>query len=136
MALAAGSQLGPRIIESVDAEKMKALAVLLADPNPIHLDPAAVKALGMGDRVINQGPANLAFIIDMLDHAVPGATLRQLSARFLANVFAADRVIAAGSVDSAERVDGELLLTCSVWLDIDGGGRVIEGTAQLAQDAG
>jgi 3-hydroxybutyryl-CoA dehydratase len=123
----AGDELGPLVIESVSAEHMKALAVVLADPNPIHLDPEAVRALGMGDRVVNQGPANFAWVLDMLREAVPGAEIRDLKVRLLANVFAEDRVVAAGRVEAVE--DGRA--TCSVWLDVDGGARAVDGTATL-----
>lgn len=126
-----GTELGPLVIESVSAEAMKEVAVVLADPNPIHLDPEAVKALGMGDRVVNQGPTNVAWILDMLRAAVPGATIRNLKVRMLANVFGGDRVVAAGRVDTNELVDGERRLTASVWLDVDGGARAVEGTATL-----
>ena len=97
--------LGPLVIESVSAERMKTLAVVLDDPNPIHLT---------GDRPVNQGPANLAWVLDV-------------KVRFLANVVARDRVIAAGRVESVE--DGRT--TCSVWLDVDGGARALDGTATL-----
>lgn len=127
MTLAPGAELGPLVIESVSAERMKTLAVVLADPNPIHLDPEAVRALGMGDRVVNQGPANFAWVLDMLRAAVPGAEIRELRVRLLANVFAGDRVVAAGVVDAVD----DRALSCSVWLDVDGGARAVDGTATL-----
>jgi 3-hydroxybutyryl-CoA dehydratase len=134
-ALDAGSELGPLVIESVSPEAMKALAVLLDDPNPIHLDPAAVKALGMGDRVVNQGPANFAYVLDMLRAAAPGAVIHDLRVRLLANVFGSDRVVAAGRVESASEHDGERHLACSVWLDVSGGARAVDGTATLVLPA-
>lgn len=110
--------LGPLVVESVSAERMKTLAVVLDDPNPIHLT---------GDRPVNQGPANLAWVLDMVRAALPGATLETVKVRFLANVHARDRVIAAGRVESTE--DGRA--TCSVWLDVDGGARAVEGTVTV-----
>jgi 3-hydroxybutyryl-CoA dehydratase len=111
-------KLGPLVIESVSAESMKTLAVVLDDPNPIHLE---------GPRPVNQGPANLAWVLDMAREALPGATLRSVQVRFLANVFAGDKVVAAGRVESIE--DG--CAVCSVWLDVDGGARAVDGTATL-----
>jgi 3-hydroxybutyryl-CoA dehydratase len=122
-----GDALGPLVIDSVSAERMRTLAVVLDDPNPIHLDPAAVRALGLGERVVNQGPANLAWVLDMLRAAAPGAEIRDLRVRLLANVFAGDRVVAAGRVVAA---DGRSL-SCSVWLDVEGGARAVDGTATL-----
>jgi 3-hydroxybutyryl-CoA dehydratase len=123
----AGTELGPRVIESVDPEKMKTFAVALDDPNPIHLDPEAVKAAGLGDRVINQGPAGLGYLLNMLAESVPGATVADLRVRFTANVFGGDRVVAAGVVDSVENGRAG----CRVWLDVTDGKRALSGTATL-----
>jgi|1185.fasta_scaffold1892713_2 3-hydroxybutyryl-CoA dehydratase len=120
-----GEALGPWVVESVSAEAMHVVAAILDDPNPIHLDPEAARAAGLGDRPVNQGPVNFGYVLSMLTES--GATVRELDVRLLANVFAGDRVIAAGRV---EEVDGERVL-CSVWLDVDGGARAIEGTAVL-----
>lgn len=127
MALEAGSELGPWVVESVDPEKMKTFAIALDDPNPIHLDPEVVKAAGLGDRVINQGPASFGYVLNMLREAAPGARLRDLRVRLSANVFGGDRVVAGGVVDSIE--DGQA--SCRVWLDVTGGRRALTGTATL-----
>jgi 3-hydroxybutyryl-CoA dehydratase len=110
--------LGPLVVESVSAERMRTLAVVLDDPNPIHLE---------GPRPVNQGPANIAWVLDMLREALPGARVVDLKVRLLANVLAGDRVIAAGRVDAVQ--DGRA--TCSVWLDVEGGSRAVDGTATL-----
>ena len=120
-----GDALGPWVVESVSADAMHVVAAILDDPNPIHLDPEAARAAGLGDRPVNQGPVNFGYVLSMLMES--GATVRDLDIRLLANVFAGDRVIAAGRVES---VDGDLA-TCSVWLDVEGGTRAIEGTAIL-----
>ena len=126
-----GSPLGPWRIESVDAAKMKTFAVLLADPNPIHLDPQAARAAGLGDREVNQGPASMGYVLNMLRESLPGATIRNLRVRFTANVFAGDAVTAVGEVTGVERDGDETRLACSVWLDVEGGRRALEGTATL-----
>lgn len=131
MALEPGSELGPWVIDAVDPEHMKTTSVLLADPNPIHLDREAVRALGMGDRRVNQGTLNFGYLVSMLEQAVPTAQLERLGVRFLANVFEGDRVIAAGRVDEVEDTGQGRRLTCSVWLDVDGGARALDGTATL-----
>jgi 3-hydroxybutyryl-CoA dehydratase len=130
--LAAGSGLRPWKIDHVDPEKMKIFAVVLADPNPIHLDPEAVKAAGLGDRVVNQGPASFGYVLNMLRDAAPDATIRDLNVRLTANVFGGDTVTAGGEVESVEDRDGERLVTCRVWLDVEGGRRALQGTATLS----
>jgi 3-hydroxybutyryl-CoA dehydratase len=116
-------------IDSISPENMRRLAETLRDPNPIHLDPAAVAKLGLGDRVINQGPANLAYIINMLHTAFPGAQLLQLDARFLANVFGGDAVEAGGRVTAI--ADGGTRISCDTWLNVDGRGPAVTAQAQL-----
>src|SRR5262245_25276181 len=61
-----GSELSPWCLESVSAEKMKTMAALIRDPNPIHWDLVAVEGLGMGCRAVNQGPNNMAYVVNML----------------------------------------------------------------------
>ncbi|MCW2984335.1 MAG: protein dehydratase [Conexibacter sp.] len=98
-----GDELPGLTIESVDAEKMKLMAALLQDPNPIHFDADHVRALGMGDRPVNQGPTNLSYLLDMVMRWSGGvATLRRVAVRFQGNVFAGDRVVCAGRVTSVE----------------------------------
>jgi 3-hydroxybutyryl-CoA dehydratase len=131
MALEPGTGLGPLTIEHIDAEKMKVFAVVLDDPNPIHLDPAAVKAAGLGDRVINQGPASFGYVLNMLRAAVPGGLIKDLNVRLTANVYGGERVSVGGRVDAREQIDGEDRLHCSVWLDTESGRRALQGTATL-----
>ena len=71
MIMSAGSELGPWTVDHVDPDKMKVFAEVLADPNPIHLDPQAVIDAGLGDRVINQGPASFGYVLNMLHDAAP-----------------------------------------------------------------
>jgi acyl dehydratase len=120
------------VLEEVPAEKMKTMALLLRDPNPIHWDVAAVQRLGMGDKVINQGPNNMAYVINMLvDWAGDPAALRAIKVRFMANVFAGDRVVAGGTVTAVREEGGERLADCEVWLDRNGEERALTGTATV-----
>jgi 3-hydroxybutyryl-CoA dehydratase len=132
MTFPAGERLKPFRVESVSAEAMKRWAVFLRDPNPIHLDAAAVRAKGWGDKVINQGPANLAYVITMLQQALPEATLESLEVRYVDNVFAGDAVEAGGKVESVTAAGPRRKVSCSVWLRADARDLVITGTAVLA----
>jgi acyl dehydratase len=128
----AGAQLPERCIASVSAERMKTMAALLQDPNMIHIDPEAVRSLGLGDRVINQGPTNMGYLMNLLLDLAPGARIERIAVRFMANVFAGDAVVARGTVDAVERqADGAEILTCSVALDVESGSRALEGTARV-----
>ena len=129
--LEVGDTLGPWRLPSVEPDKMRALAQVLRDPNPIHLDPNAVAKLGLGDRVINQGPANLAYIVNMLNTALPGARLEQLDARFLANVFGGDAVEASARVTAVETVPGGTRVRCEASLVVPERGPTVTALAVL-----
>jgi acyl dehydratase len=135
MALAAGDELAPLVIESVSSEAMKTVAALLHDPNPIHFDVAAVRALGLGDRPVNQGPSNMAYVVSMLSRSAGGPErIRRLRVRFLGNVLAGDRLVAGGTVAAVGEQGGERVAEVDVWLERGGGDRVLEGSATVLVD--
>ena len=106
-----GTELPPLVIESVDAEKMKIMAAILRDPNPIHFDAERVRELGLGDEVVNQGPSNLSYLLNMVTKWSGGVpTLRSAAVRFLGNVFAGDRVECAGRVTAVDEATGLVTL--------------------------
>ena len=115
----------------VDAARMKTLALLLADPNPIHLDAAAVRRLGVADRQVNQGPSTMAMAVNMVLAAFPRARLVSFRSRLLGLVLAEDSVEGGGSVVDREILDGQERVRCQVHLDVPGRGRVLEGEAVL-----
>ena len=127
-----GDTLKPFRIASVSPEGMKAWAKFLHDPNPIHLDPAVVKAKGLGDRVINQGPANLAYLINMLQGAVPDGLIESLEVRYVDNVFGGEAVEAGGTVKDVSEDGSKRRVSCEVWLRAEARGAVLTGTAILA----
>lgn len=124
---AVGDILPEFVVDPVDAEAMKEWAVFLHDPNPIHLDATVVQAKGLGDRVINQGPANVAYVMNMLAAAFPGATLAAIESRFVDNVYAGERVVASGAITAI--ADGAV--TCTIALVAGDGRPVITGTASM-----
>lgn len=127
-----GDTIGPLRVESVDSCRMKTMTVIMRDPNPIHFDESEVCRLGMGDRLVNQGPISMGYILTMLRrHAGSGAAIRGLKVRFLGNVFAGDTVEANGTVTAVTLEEEGLRVDCAVWLERIDHGRVVEGTATL-----
>lgn len=123
-----GEALPEYEIGPVSAEKMKTMSALMRDANPIHFDPAAVCALGMGDRVVNQGPLNQAYVVTMLARWAGGADrVRAIRLRYLGNVFAGDKLRAGGTVTAVRGAE----VDCEVWLEVIGGAKVISGTATV-----
>lgn len=125
--LGVGDALPPFVIDSVSPDAMAEWSVFLADPNPIHLDVEMVKAKGLGDKRINQGPINVAYLMNMLMAAFPNCRIERMDTRFLDNVYEGDRVVASGDVT---QIDGNRI-TCDLKLDVDGRGTVNAGTATI-----
>lgn len=132
MTVAPGDNLPEWRLPAVSREKMKTMALVLDDPNPIHWDLDVVRGLGMGERPINQGPNNMAYVMNMLaawsgDHA----RLRGLRVRFRANVLGDDEVVARGTVTALREEDGRTLADVDVELAVEGGAVALAGTATV-----
>jgi fatty-acyl-CoA synthase len=115
---------------------MKLLALLLADPNPLHFDPAAARRLGVADRPVNQGPSNMAMLANLLRTAFPDGRLARLRVQLRGNVVADDKVRAHGRIRSAERSGNEEILHCEVSLEVAGRGTVLTGDADVIRFTG
>jgi 3-hydroxybutyryl-CoA dehydratase len=126
-----GDKLPPFRIESVSRDSMKAWANFLHDPNPIHLDAEVVKAKGLGEKEINQGPTNVAYIINMLNRAFPTGEIEELDSRFLDNVYADDTVTTFGTVTHVEQSGDSTRVTCDIGLEVEARGIVISGTTTI-----
>lgn len=127
-----GEALPEVVTAAVRPEDIKLMALILRDPNPIHFDLAAVARAGLGDRVVNQGGATMAYIVNHLaEWAGSRAAIRRLSCSFRGNVVAGDDVLVGGRITSVEATDGGKLVECEVWADVVGGRRAISGTARV-----
>ncbi len=127
MSVSVGDTLPPFVIASVSPDAMRDWSMFLADPNPIHLDVDVVRAKGLGDKRINQGPINVAYMMNMLMAAFPGCRIEAMDSRFLDNVYEGDHLTASGTVTA---VDGARV-SCEFTLDVAGRGTVNSGTATL-----
>ena len=128
--LEVGQTLEPFVIESVDPEPMKVMAAILHDPNPIHFDAEAAKALGMGDHPVNQGPTNVTWLLEAVQRFAGGPDkVRGFSVRFLGNVFGGDRFEVTGEVTAVDEAAGEAELELSA---TSGGRPALGGTARIA----
>ncbi len=132
-----GDEIPPWEMASVDPARMRTMAAILRDPYPVHWDREANERLGLGGRVINQGPLNLGYLVNMLLAWAGPDCVRRLTVSFGRPVLDGDRVVARGRVAelvSAERAtDGtsEQRAVCEIWLDRDGE-KVVTGTAVVA----
>ena len=128
---AVGDEIPPWTMELVDPARMKTMAAILRDPYTVHWDRTANERLGVGARVINQGPLNVGYIANMLIAWAGPSCIRRLTLAFGRPVLDGEMVTARGIVTDIRSVDGESLATSDVWLD-RAGERVVTGTAVIA----
>lgn len=127
-AVAVGTELPERTF-TVDSGRMKVFSLVTDDPNPIHWDPDAVAELGLGDKLINQGGLNVAYVLNAVaDWAGSPARITSFTVRFLGNVLENQQVTAGGVVTA---VDGDVA-TLDVWLQNAEGVKSVGGTATVA----
>lgn len=132
-----GDQIPEWTMESVSPARMRTMAAILRDPNPLHWDREAVDALplGLGKRTINQGPLGLSYIVNML-HAWAGPeSLQRLVMRFPQVVLDGECVVARGEVTAVRDTTdphgaaGKKVAECRVWLEHAQRGVLLEGSA-------
>jgi acyl dehydratase len=131
---AVGDSIPEWVMESVSAERMRTMAAILRDPNPIHWDRNAVAALplDLGHRTINQGPLGISYMVNML-HAWAGpGCIRRLVMRFPQVVLDGERVVSRGTIRALREENGEQLIDCDIWLEHVERGVLLEGTATVA----
>jgi acyl dehydratase len=129
-----GDPIPPWTMAEVSAERMRTMAAILRDPNPLHWDREAVAALslGLGRRTINQGPLGLGYMVNML-HAWAGPDcIRRLVTRFPQVVLDGEEVIACGQVTALRTQNGERLADCGIRLEHRERGVLLEGDATVA----
>ena len=123
-----GEELPPWTMASVDPARMKTMAAILRDPYSVHWDRAGNERIGLGPRVINQGPLNLGYIANMITAWAGPSSIRRLTVSFGSPVFDGERVTARGVVTALEVLDGEPVARCDVRLERNGVA-VVSGTA-------
>ena len=128
----AGDQIPDWLMESVSPARMRTMAAILRDPNPVHWDRNACALLGFGQRTINQGPLGLSYMVNML-HAWAGpGSIRRLVMTFPKAVLDGDRIVARGTVDAVRQTENGTLADCSIWLERGPDDRPLIGTATVA----
>ena len=120
---------------SVLPERMRTMAAILRDPNPVHWDRKMVARMGLGERTINQGPLGLSYMVNMLHEWTGPYSIRRLVMRFPHAVLDGDHVIAQGVVTGVREENGERLADCDVWLHREGVDKPLEGTATVVVPA-
>jgi len=126
-----GTQIPSLKIPSVDEQKMKTMAALLRDPYPIHWDAEGNEKMGIRGKVVNQGPLNLSYLVNMLIEWQGQECIRRLTVDFTGWVLGGDRLLACGKVIEILSDSNTRLAKCEIWLERQGE-RLLEGEAIIA----
>ena len=71
MTIEPGARIPPFVMDDITMDRIHTIMELMHDTNPVHDDPELVERRKLRGPV-NQGPANLSYILNML-HAWAGA---------------------------------------------------------------
>tara|TARA_B110000444_G_scaffold135923_1_gene127556 strand:- start:1890 stop:2321 length:432 start_codon:yes stop_codon:yes gene_type:complete len=105
----------------VPQESMDTWAKILDDPNPIHLDVNSVKSLGLGDKTINQGPANIAYIMNMLEKNFPNSQIIKMNNKMTNSILEGELVNVSGQILNIKEKKSQLIISCTLKLTAEGG---------------
>jgi acyl dehydratase len=126
-----GDEIPEWDMPSVRPERMRTMAAILRDPNPVHWDRRVVAKMGFGEHTINQGPLGLSYMVNML-HAWTGPrSIRRIVMRFPMAVLDGDHVIARGRVTAVREEGGRRYADCDIWLHREGTPNPLEGSATV-----
>ena len=134
-AAAAGEAVGP-LVKRVTQAQIDAYADASGDHNPIHVNPAAARALGL-EGTIAHGMLSMAFLGQLVTDWLaelpePGGWLTRLRVRFQAMVRPEDTLTCRGAL--APGAEGERR-SLQVWADNQHGERVTSGEAEVVLPA-
>ncbi|KAF0118293.1 MAG: MaoC domain-containing protein dehydratase [bacterium] len=124
-----GSEVPPLVVGPVDRNKIIQMAILLKDPNPIHLDRVYAKERGLPD-VIQQGPFNMASLYRVLTEWLHSPSdIKKIHMRLANNVFPGDRLTNRGLVKQKYVKDEQNYIVCEIWQENHNGVKTITGEA-------
>ena len=103
---------------SVLQENMNLWAEILDDPNPIHLDVNSVKSIGLGEKTINQGHANIAYIINAIDQNFPDSEIIKLNNKMTDSIVEGDQVNVSGYIENISTKNDSIIITCRLKLNV------------------
>lgn len=121
----------PALTKTVTQPQIDAYAEVSGDHNPIHINPAAARAVGL-DGTIAHGMLSMAFAGQILtdwlaaQHA-PGGYVRRLRVRFQGMVHPGDTLSVRGALGAREGTRQPI----NVWIDNQHGERVVTGDGDV-----
>ena len=117
---AMGTAFPDRRFASVDMGLVRRYAAISGDDNPIHVDDAAARSIGL-DGPIVQGMLLMGLVDTALAEWLPGGTCDKLSTRFALPVAVGAAVTITGRVVRADEIDGRPRATLRIFVKDDAG---------------
>ncbi len=124
-----GTRIPDWVMADVRADRMRVTSAIHRDPNPVHWDPESTRSRGLDGQVINQGPLNVSYLINMLMAWRGPRCVRRLRVEFSGRIYDGDHVTAKGIVSGIDVVAGTA--SCDVWLERRDGSRPVVGVATV-----
>ena len=115
----------------VEQENLITWSSVLNDPNPIHLDNKTVKKLGLVDKCINQGPANIAYILNCISSNFKDYQLIEVKNKLNGNVFSGDKIVVEGKISDIENHENFLIISLFLVLNTQNQSSVLLTEAKI-----
>jgi acyl dehydratase len=126
-----GQSLSPLIKPPIEQEQLQRYAVASGDHNPIHLDPAAARRVGL-DGVIAHGMLSMAFLGQFVNLQIAnetGARVERLQVRYVGMVRLGDTLTCLGEVQARTESEHETAVTLACRVQNQRGEQVTVGEA-------
>ena len=116
---------------TVKQENLVDWSNFLNDPNPIHLNQNKVKELGLGNNCINQGPANIAYILNCISSNFKDYQLIEVKNKLNGNVFSGDKIVVEGKISDIENHENFLIISLLLGLNTQNQSSVLLTEAKI-----
>lgn len=126
-----GQSLSALTKPPIEQEQLQRYAVASGDHNPIHLDPAAARRVGL-DGVIAHGMLSMAFLGQFVNQQLAGeagARVGQLKVRYVGMVRLGDTLTCQGRVTARVEEEQTTAITLACWVQNQLGEQVTVGEA-------
>jgi acyl dehydratase len=126
-----GQALSTLVKPPINQEQLRFYAEASGDFNPIHLDPAAARRVGL-EGVIAHGMLSMAFLGQFVNQQIagdPGARVAGIKVRYVGMVKLGDTLTCQGKVKERTTEGSETAITLEYWAENQNGTQVTVGEA-------
>ena len=74
--------------------------------------------MGLGDKTINQGPANIAYVLNMIEENFPNSQILKMNNKMTDSVLEGDLVTVSGQITEVKAKGDQFIASCSIKLTV------------------